>query len=185
MDEYTLTKDERLGHGGRGLDYIRFIAEELKPFIDRTYRTEVDRESTMIGGSSLGGLIAMHACLEKPEVFGKCLAFSPTLGWDQEELLQSFHNGTKWPVNVRLWFSMGTREGRDSETQKVTRTRAERVGIRRTRQASPLRRRAGRTGVFARRAVDAHRIADTDFVCAHSALRARASRSREPCGASA
>jgi predicted alpha/beta superfamily hydrolase len=127
MDEYTLTKDERLGHGGRGLDYIRFVAEELKPFIDRTYRTQVDRESTIIGGSSLGGLISMHACLEKPNVFGKCLAFSPTLGWDQEELLQSLHNGTKWPASVRLWFSMGTREGRDSETQNVNRTRAERL----------------------------------------------------------
>jgi predicted alpha/beta superfamily hydrolase len=35
--------------------------------IDRTYRTKPDCESTSIGGSSLGGLIAMHACLEEPE----------------------------------------------------------------------------------------------------------------------
>jgi predicted alpha/beta superfamily hydrolase len=38
--------------------------------IDRTYRTKPDRESTSIGGSSQGGLIAMHACLEEPEAFG-------------------------------------------------------------------------------------------------------------------
>jgi predicted alpha/beta superfamily hydrolase len=127
MDEYTLTKDEQLGRGGRGLDYIRFIVEELKPLIDRTYRTRTDRESTSIGGSSLGGLIAMYACLENPEAFGNCLAFSPSLGWDQERLLQSLQNGTQWPANVRLWFSMGTREGRNSESQKQNVTRAKRL----------------------------------------------------------
>jgi predicted alpha/beta superfamily hydrolase len=127
MDEYTLTKDEQLGRGGRGLDYIRFIVEELKPLIDRTYRTRTDRESTSIGGSSLGGLIAMHACLENPDVFGRCLAFSPSLGWDQERLLQSLQSGTKWPANVRLWLSMGTHEGRNSESQKQNVTRAKRL----------------------------------------------------------
>ena len=126
-DEYTLTKDDRLGRGGRGLDYIRFMTEELKPFIDATYRTQAERGSTIIGGSSLGGLIAIHACLQKPEVFGCCLAFSPTLGWDQERLLQSFQNGGKWPADVRLWFGMGTREGRDPELQKSSITRAQRL----------------------------------------------------------
>jgi predicted alpha/beta superfamily hydrolase len=127
VDEYTLTKDDRLGRGGRGLDYIRFMTEELKPFIDATYRTQAERGSTIIGGSSLGGLIAIHACLQKPEVFGCCLAFSPTLGWDQERLLQSFQNGGKWPADVRLWFGMGTREGRDPELQKSSITRAQRL----------------------------------------------------------
>lgn len=127
MDEYTLTKDERFGGGGRGLEYIRFIVEELKPLIDRTYRTRTDRESTSIGGSSLGGLIAMHACLEQPDVFGHCLAFSPSLGWDQESLLKSLQSEKKWPANVKLWLSMGTREGRDTESQKRNLTRAQRL----------------------------------------------------------
>ncbi|MCU0718213.1 MAG: alpha/beta hydrolase-fold protein [Pirellula sp.] len=127
MEEYTLTKDERLNLGGRGLDYIRFVVEELKPLIDRTYRTRIDRESTSIGGSSLGGLIAMHACLEQPDVFGHCLAFSPSLGWDQECLLKSLQNEKKWPANIRLWLSMGTREGRDSESQKQNLARAQRL----------------------------------------------------------
>ena len=37
IDEYTLTKDERLEAGGKWLVYIRIMIEELKPFIDRTY----------------------------------------------------------------------------------------------------------------------------------------------------
>ncbi len=127
MDEYTLTKDERLGVGGKGVDYIRFMTEELKPFIDRNYRTNTDRSSTFVGGSSLGGLIAIHACLQKPEFFGGCLAFSPTLGWDNERLLTSFPSETRWPADVRLWLSMGTREGRDAETQNLNLMRAQRL----------------------------------------------------------
>ena len=127
MEEYTLTKDQRLNQGGRGLDYIRFIVEELKPLVDRTYRTRPDRESTSIGGSSLGGLIAMHACLEHPDVFGNCLAYSPSLGWDQESLLKSLQDDKKWPANIRLWLSMGTREGRDSESHKRNLVRAQRL----------------------------------------------------------
>src|SRR6266576_5445120 len=36
--------------------YGRFLIEELKPFIDRRYRTKREAEFTGLGGSSLGGL---------------------------------------------------------------------------------------------------------------------------------
>src|SRR3982751_2466028 len=36
--------------------YGRFLTEELKPFIDRRYRTKREAEFTGLGGSSLGGL---------------------------------------------------------------------------------------------------------------------------------
>lgn len=50
--------------------YLCFIVEELKPFIDSTYSTHTDRESTFIMGSSMGGLISMYAVCEYPHVFG-------------------------------------------------------------------------------------------------------------------
>ncbi len=126
IDEYTLARDSRLERGGNGLNYIRFLVEELKPLIDRTYRTRTDRESTLIGGSSLGGLISLEACLQEPDVFGMCLAFSPSLGWDQERILDTLRKDG-WPKNVHLWISMGSREGRDSETQTRNLTRARRL----------------------------------------------------------
>ena len=42
------------------------IIEELKPLVDRTYRTRTDRESTGIAGSSLGGLVSLHLGLHAP-----------------------------------------------------------------------------------------------------------------------
>ncbi len=50
--------------------YLKFIVEELKPFIDRTYRTQPDRAHTSIMGSSMGGLISAYALAQYPDVFG-------------------------------------------------------------------------------------------------------------------
>lgn len=127
IDEYTLTKDSQIDRGGHGRAYIQFVADELKPFIDQTYRTRSKRESTYIGGSSLGGLISMHACVERPEIFGGCFALSPSLGWDDERFLKDFESGRDWPNDVRFWFSMGTKEGRDSEAHAVNLSRSHRL----------------------------------------------------------
>lgn len=51
-------------------EYLRFLVQELKPFIDSVYSTRKDRRNTFIMGSSMGGLISMYAICEYPEVFG-------------------------------------------------------------------------------------------------------------------
>jgi pimeloyl-ACP methyl ester carboxylesterase len=51
-------------------DYLRFLVEELKPFVDANYRTLPDRANTFTMGSSAGALISIYALAEYPEVFG-------------------------------------------------------------------------------------------------------------------
>jgi predicted alpha/beta superfamily hydrolase len=51
-------------------NYLKFVVEELKQFIDSTYRTLTDRKNTFIMGSSMGGLISAYAMCEYPDVFG-------------------------------------------------------------------------------------------------------------------
>jgi predicted alpha/beta superfamily hydrolase len=57
---------------GRSLadNYLRFLVEELKPAIDRKYRTHKGPEHTFVMGSSMGGLISIYAMCEYPQVFG-------------------------------------------------------------------------------------------------------------------
>jgi predicted alpha/beta superfamily hydrolase len=117
IDEYTMTHDARMNAGGAGRLYIAFLTDELKPWIDKRYRTEVAREATWIGGSSLGGLISLHACLERPDVFSGCLAFSPSLAWDRERIFDDIAATNPWPVNIKLWLSMGSVEGGSEESQ--------------------------------------------------------------------
>ena len=60
LKEYS--KSKRLG--GDDLlanNYLKFLVEELKPFIDATYSTRKDRDHTFHMGSSMGGLISSYA----------------------------------------------------------------------------------------------------------------------------
>ncbi len=56
--------------------YLRFLVQELKPFIDRSFSTLPDRQNTFIAGSSMGGLISIYAICEYPEVFGGAACLS-------------------------------------------------------------------------------------------------------------
>ena len=50
-------------------EYLKFMVEELKPFIDSVYRTNSGRENTYLMGSSMGGLISIYALCEYPQIF--------------------------------------------------------------------------------------------------------------------
>jgi predicted alpha/beta superfamily hydrolase len=76
--EFTPSIKTRLG-AGDGKKYARFLADTLKPFIDKTFRTLPDRAHTGIGGSSMGGLISIYAGLMYPEVYSRLMIFSPSL----------------------------------------------------------------------------------------------------------
>jgi predicted alpha/beta superfamily hydrolase len=102
----------RRGHiSGRDFPYARFLVEEVKPFIDQTYATLPDRRDTAVGGSSLGGLIALFLCHWYPDVFGRCAALSPSLWWDHDLILRVLRADPTGLRRTRCWIDTGTREG--------------------------------------------------------------------------
>ena len=106
LEEYTPTRDKR-GRGGKGELYGRLLTDDLKPFVDRTYRTRTDAANTALGGSSLGGLISLWIGLKRPDIFGKLAILSPSVWWDDKALLKSITR--KLPL--KLWVDIGTSEG--------------------------------------------------------------------------
>ena len=62
--------------------YLKFIVDELKPFIDERYKPLTTREHTFMMGSSMGGLISLYALCEYPQVFGgvACLSSHLSMG---------------------------------------------------------------------------------------------------------
>lgn len=109
MPEYTPTRDFRLG-GGEGDFYGRLIIQELKPFIDRTFRTLSGRQHTGLGGSSLGGLISLYLGLQYPGTFGSLGVLSPSIWWDHRSIL-TFLTRPQPPPVPRIWLDIGTAEG--------------------------------------------------------------------------
>lgn len=78
IEEFTPSHRTRLGRG-EGKKYVRFLADTLKPYIDKTFRTLPGWRHTGIGGSSMGALISIYAGLIYPEVYGRLMIFSPSL----------------------------------------------------------------------------------------------------------
>lgn len=82
---------------GGGERFLDFIAQELVPFIERTYR--VDSTQRVIVGHSLGGLLVVHAFATRPTLFARGVATSPWLQWDRRVIIRTWNpaaqeNGT-------------------------------------------------------------------------------------------
>jgi hypothetical protein len=101
-------------------NYLKFIVEELKPFIDTKYSTKPDFQNTIISGASMGGLISMYAVCEYPNVFGGAACLSTH--WpglfpsDNNPIPAAFFNYMRdklpSPETHKFYFDFGT-EGMD------------------------------------------------------------------------
>jgi predicted alpha/beta superfamily hydrolase len=109
IDEYTPTEDRRLG-GGQADAYGQMLVEELKPFIDHTYRTLPGADNCGMGGSSLGGLVSLYLGLRYTWVFGKLAVMSPSVWWHNRAILKTVAQIRKKP-DLKIWLDIGTREG--------------------------------------------------------------------------
>jgi enterochelin esterase-like enzyme len=56
--------------------FVKFLADELVPWVQREYHFKAEASRTVLGGDSLCGLIGAYAVLRRPDVFGKVLAQS-------------------------------------------------------------------------------------------------------------
>ena len=74
--EYNPYDNAQYGKG-EGKQYVDFLANTLKPYIDAKYHTKKGPENTFIAGSSLGGLISLYAVMQYPAVFGSAGVLSP------------------------------------------------------------------------------------------------------------
>jgi len=115
-EEYTPSVDENEGSGGYGDLYLSFLIDEVKSYIDDTFRVRPFREDTAIGGSSLGGLLSLYAAMEHPEYFGKIAAMSPSIWWDYQIILTMAEEWEVDPEDMKIWLDMGVHE-KDEEDE--------------------------------------------------------------------
>ena len=122
IDEYTPSRIKpgankylKNGGGGKLRAYARFIVEELKPMIDRKYRTLKGRKHTGVMGSSLGGLASFYILGWYPGVFSKAACISPSFWWDKQRVLRDIRN-LRFPVDSRIYLDGGWKEGADESS---------------------------------------------------------------------
>ncbi len=91
---------------GGGENFLKFIKDELMPFVEKNYNTSPNK---IFFGHSLGGLISSYCLLNHPEMFNSYIAISPALWWDKESFFKNadllFKN--KRFKNKTIFFSDG------------------------------------------------------------------------------
>lgn len=97
-------------------NYLKFIVNELKPFIDNIYSVHSDQKHTFIAGSSMGGLISLYAICEYPNVFGGAACISthwpgvmPSPNNPVPDVFFSYmKDHLPSPENHKIYFDFGT-----------------------------------------------------------------------------
>lgn len=101
--------------------YLKFIVNELKPYIDSNYPTHTDAKNTFIAGSSMGGLISIYAITKYPNIFGGAACLSTHWIGDSNRKDDAIPNAfiaylkkeLPDPKNHKIYFDYGTK-GLDS-----------------------------------------------------------------------
>lgn len=109
-EEYAPEPSAEHGGGSRFAPHGRMLVEELKPWVDRTYRTLPSAASTALGGSSLGALAALSLGLRYPTVFSMLAVLSPSVWWSDRVILREIES-LPGRLPTRIWLDAGTAEG--------------------------------------------------------------------------
>ena len=91
---------------GIGEQTYQWIINEIKPYIDRTFRTYGHREATAVGGSSMGGLMSIYGVIRHNDVFSKAACVSPGIFWNLSALRKDLNNSFIHP-DTRIYMSWG------------------------------------------------------------------------------
>lgn len=102
INEYTPDPDINWPNAGGAKTYLDWIKNEVKPAIDKNFRTLRTSSSTAIAGSSLGGLVSLYAGIEYGDTFGTVAAFSPSLWWNERSIFNYFRNSKKLPEKIYI-----------------------------------------------------------------------------------
>lgn len=112
LHEYSPFPAKVEGEGffkGLGHVYLDWLRDELKPEIDRSFRTLPEREYTYIAGSSMGGLMTLYALTAYNDIFSRGAALSPSI-WLTPKRLKDLIRETDFDPNTWLYMTYGTEE---------------------------------------------------------------------------
>ncbi|WP_426113114.1 alpha/beta hydrolase [Massilia sp. PWRC2] len=107
LAEYTPCCDPRHG-GGQLSAYEAFVADTVKPLIDRTRRTLPGRQHTALMGSSLGGLAALAIARHRPAQFSMAAGLSSSFWWAGQAMIKDPPGPARASLPQRFYIDAGT-----------------------------------------------------------------------------
>ena len=103
--DYTASSPERDYYGGAG-KFQMFLADELIPYIEKTYRTDAARR--VIFGQSIGGQFVLYTALTRPNLFWGHVASNPALHRNLPFFLENHSNNVATGTRSKVFVGDGT-----------------------------------------------------------------------------
>jgi hypothetical protein len=99
--------------GGGAPRFLEWLESVVIPQMEKGYRADPERR--ILAGASYGGLFALHVLFENPELFWAYVAISPSVGWDNQEILrrEKAFRKSRPILDRRVWLSSGSEEWPD------------------------------------------------------------------------
>ncbi|MDT8715898.1 hypothetical protein IAI10_04460 [Clostridium sp. 19966] len=98
-------------------NFSNFISQELMDWIYENYNVTKEPQKKIIGGLSLGGLMAAYIAFKNSDVFGNVLSQSGSYWYEEQWLTQKYKEAEKLPINFYL--NAGVLEDRPYDTEPI------------------------------------------------------------------
>lgn len=103
--DFTPSEDEARFPGSGGAEqFLSFMQSELIPHIEENHFKSSNR---LIIGHSFGGLFALYALFEEPDLFNGYVAISPSTWWKDKFLFNSEYQNTQIKNHPMVYISTG------------------------------------------------------------------------------
>lgn len=101
--DLTPSHTSEIPTSGGADNFLKFIREELFPYIEENYRIQPYR---ILVGHSYGGLFSLHTLLNHPDMFQAHICISPWLIYDDQALLKQSRDILEKKVNLKKFLFM-------------------------------------------------------------------------------
>ncbi len=107
ISEYTPVTDPTYG-GGNADAYLDFIEDEIMPWVANRYRIKTGPQHTLIGGSSLGGLVSFYGAWTRSHLFGAAICMSSSFWWSGEWMIHETETYSGAPPVASFYVDSGS-----------------------------------------------------------------------------
>ncbi len=117
--DFSPTEVKDMQYSGGGNNFIKFMKDELIPFVEDKYRTHPYR---IIFGHSLTGMFEIHLLAKQPKLFNAYIIASPFLMYDDETVIKSLGSFLKKSpaLNNSIYITVGNEPDYFSSLNKLS-----------------------------------------------------------------
>lgn len=100
------TGDYPFKETGGAAKFLQCVETEIIPLIESRYRASEEERALL--GWSFGGLFVLYALFEKPDLFNRMIAVSPSAHWDKRSLFRSANEsmGTMLKLTTKVFITV-------------------------------------------------------------------------------